>query len=98
MREPNERRDLIRAVQQGGEAVPRAAARLGVPLATAYRWMRLATAARSPTPAPTFVELVAERTAQSALQIRVGVAQIEVRAGFDAHLLREVVEALRCDS
>ena len=69
-----------------------AAVRLGVPVSTAYRWMRRAVAKSPPT--PTFVEVVAERTARSAMQIRIGVAEIEVHAGFDAQLLREVVDAL----
>ena len=73
------------------------AARLGVPASTAYRWMRVADAAE-PAPAmrPTFVEVVPERAEResSAILVRVGVAEIEVRAGFDAWLLREIAEAL----
>lgn len=71
-----------------------AAARLGVPVSTAYRWMRAAAAESSVKPGPTFVEVVAERAEKSKLLVRVGVAEIEVRAGFDAALLREVAEAL----
>jgi transposase-like protein len=37
---PDERRELIRAVRERGEKVVSAAARLRVPKATAYRWMR----------------------------------------------------------
>jgi transposase-like protein len=95
MRKPDERDELIRAVRQRGERVATAAARVGVSMATAYRWIRLAAAA---APAPMFVELVATRAAHSTLQIRVGMAEIEVRAGFDARLLREVVEALGAES
>ena len=101
MREPDERGELIRAVQRG-ETVTSAAAGLGIPLSTAYRWMRV-TAARAraralSAPTATFVEIVAERAAPLTIQIRVGAAEIEVRAGFDARLLREVVVALGGDS
>jgi transposase-like protein len=89
MGKPDERGELIRAVQQRGEAVTAAAARLGVSMSMAYRWIRVA-ASRAP---PTFVELVAERSARSTIQIHVRAAEIEVRAGFDARLLREVVES-----
>ncbi|MEO8699131.1 MAG: hypothetical protein ABI867_03780 [Kofleriaceae bacterium] len=43
---------------------------------------------------PTFVEVVAERVAPSTILVRVGVAEIEVHAGFEARLLRELAEAL----
>lgn len=89
MEMPYERRELVRAVRERGETVVSAAARLRVPMPTAYRWVRLAKS----LPAPAFVEVVPERDARSALVVRVGAAEIEVRAGFDARLLREVVEA-----
>lgn len=91
MWQSDERSELIRAVKQHGEAVTDAAARLGVSVSTAYRWMREVAA---PLPRPTFVELVRERAAASTLLVRVGAAEIEVRTGFDALLLREVAAAL----
>jgi len=95
MREASERSELIRAVKKRGEAVSTVAARLGVPASTAHRWMRVADAAEpAPVMRPTFVEVVAERAEHSTILVRVGVAEIEVRAGFDARLLREVAEAL----
>jgi hypothetical protein len=94
MRNPDERGELIRAVQRG-EAVTTASARLGVPVSTAYRWMRVVASAPPP---PTFVEVVAEREMRSTILVRVGAAEIEVRAGFDARLLREVVDALGSES
>lgn len=94
MREPSERSELIRAVKKRGEAVSTVAARLGVPASTAYRWMRVAGAAESAVMRPTFVEVVAERAERSPILVRVGVAEIEVHAGFDARLLRELAEAL----
>lgn len=94
MHGPNERSELIRAVTKSGEAVPVAAARLGVPLSTAYRWLRIAAAATTRPLTPAFIEVVPERAARSTIVVRVGVAEIEVRTGFDARLLREVAEAL----
>jgi hypothetical protein len=41
-----------------------------------------------------FAEVVAEREVGPTIQVRAGVAEIEVRAGFDAQPLREVVVAL----
>ena len=95
MREPSERSELIRAVKKRGEAVSTVAVRLGVPASTAYRWMRVADAVEpAPVMRPTFVEVVPERAERSTILVRVGVAEIEVHAGFDARLLRELAEAL----
>ena len=84
MRESSERSKLIRAVKKRGEAVSTVAARLGVPASTAYRWMRSATVEPVPMKSPTFVEVVAERAERerSTILVRVGVAEIEVHAGF----------------
>lgn len=98
MRKSDERSELIRAVKQRGEAVSTAAARLRVPVSTAYRWMRGATTESPSMPRPMFVELVAKREVSSTILVRVGVAEIEVQAGFDAQLLREVAEALGGDA
>jgi hypothetical protein len=57
--------------------------------------MRVADVAKAgPEMRPTFVEVVSERAELSTILVRVGVAEIEVRAGFDARLLRELAEAL----
>ena len=98
MREPHERSELIRAVKKSGEAVSTVAARLGVPVSTAYRWMRVAEREVAPTTRPTFVEVVAERAERTTILVRVGVAEIEVHAGFDARLLRELADALGSDA
>ena len=95
MHEAYERSELIRAVTKRGEAVTVVAARLGIPLSTAYRWVRLATAT---TATPMFVEVVPERAARATIVVRVGGVEIEVRAGFDAQLLREVTAALGADA
>lgn len=92
--------ELVRAVTKHREPLTKAASRLSVPVSTACRWVRLrnpdakATAA---TQLPTFVELVpmTTRTHDASLFVRVGAAEVEVRPGFDAALLRAVVEALR---
>jgi transposase-like protein len=97
MRKPGDRGELIRAVQRG-EAVSVVAPRLGVPVSTAYQWMRAAAANALPAPTPAFVEVVAERASRSEIVLRIGAAEIEVRAGFDARLLREVIEALGGES
>ena len=99
MREPSERSELIRAVKKRGEAVSTVAARLGVPASTAYRWIRVADVAEAaPVMRPTFVEVVPERAERSTILVRVGVAEIEVHAGFDARLLRELADALGADT
>lgn len=94
MREPSERSELIQAVKKRGEAVSTVAARLGVPASTAYRWMRVREAEPAAVMRPTFVEVVSDRAERSMILVRVGVAEIEVHAGFDALLLRELAEAL----
>jgi hypothetical protein len=68
---------------------------LGVPVSTAYQWKRAASALAS---SPTFVEVVPERAPSSVIHVRIGAAEIEVRAGFDARLLREVIDALGGES
>jgi hypothetical protein len=93
MRNRSERSELIQAVSRG-ETVRVAAMRRGIPLSTAQRWVRLAAAASSPTPKPRFVEVIVDRTEPATIRVHVGVAELEVRAGFDAQLLRQVAAAL----
>jgi transposase-like protein len=84
---------------------PRAAAvQLGIPEATAYYWLKQARKAASPRtstlvmtpPAQTFARLI--RADTQSLTLRLGAATIELRTGFDAALLREVVAALTEDT
>jgi transposase-like protein len=92
----SKRAELVAAVE-GGEAVPTAADRLGVTRSTAYTWLRVHRSGRgavSTASSPAFIELVAAGSASSSLVVRVGGAEIEVRAGFDEGLLRAVVVAL----
>lgn len=84
-----------------------AAARLGVAPSTAYYWMRSAATTMPERPArrgvpkaralatPRFVRVVPSGAVEAAIAVRVGAAEIQVRRGFDADLLRGVVAALR---
>jgi len=96
--------DLVAA----GTTVSQAAAHLGVKTMTAYSWARSAGARtdaqgrgrkargrKALVPAPTFVRLVRMDDEPAPLTVRVGAVEIEVRAGFDAALLRAVVAALQ---
>ena len=100
----SEHDELLHAVRTQGEPVAVAAARLGVVVSTAYNWVRDAGKAtrvdKAGAPAasarPTFVELVPvpRRPADGPLIVRVGAAEVVVPMGFDAALLRAVVDAL----
>jgi transposase-like protein len=91
--------DLVAA----GATVSQAAAQIGVTTATAYNWARAARARASTKrrdeqallPPPTFVRLVRMDDEPAPLALRVGAVEIDVRAGFDAALLRAVVAALQ---
>ncbi len=92
----SDRVELVAAVKRG-ESVATAARRLWVPMSTAYNWVRKSGdegVALALAPQPTFVELVTRAAPRAAMVVRVGSAEIEVHAGFDARLLREVAEAL----
>jgi len=79
-----------------GEPVPIAARRLGVTVSTAYKWIRLTKAPEQALARaqPTFLELVTSSAGGTTVIVRVGPAEIEVRAGFDRDLLRAVVTTL----
>lgn len=52
-------------------------------------------AAKAAVPSqPTFVRVVPSSTVATALAVRVGAAEIQVRRGFDPELLRAVVAAI----
>jgi transposase-like protein len=87
--EQEDRAELVAAIR-GGESVAAAAKRFGVAASTAYGWLRRAGGVEQ---SPTFLELVTGSSV-SGLVVRVGSAEIEVRAGFDPALLRAVVNAL----
>lgn len=52
------------------------------------------TAVSTEAQKPRFVPLAVSPDAETPLLLRIGPAQIELRPGFDPHLLREVVKAL----
>ena len=90
-----------------GEPATAAAARLGMSVSTAFRWVRGFVGDREvpsdgatarAASRPTFVELVPASGREARLVVRVGGAEIEVEAGFDAVLLRAVVAALAGDA
>jgi len=105
-----QRCELIDLVTEGRATVPEAAARLEVPPSTAYKWLRktsarparagkVVRAARSAAglaaTTSTFLQLVRAGEASPTITVQIGGAAIEVRRGFDAEILRSVVEALR---
>jgi len=106
-----QRCELIDLVTEGRATVPEAAARLEVPHSTAYKWLRKTTtrpagagkaargarrsAAGQAATTSTFVQLVRAGEASPTITVQIGGAAIEVRRGFDAAVLRSVVEALR---
>src|SRR5262245_5288426 len=104
-----QRSALIELVSAGGSTVSEAATRLGVNASTAYQWMkqagegvgrsgaeqREASRRRRQVARPTFVQLVRTGDLDATLVVRVGDAEVAVRRGFDADLLRAVVGALR---
>ena len=107
-----QRSALVHLVTAGRATVSDAAARLGVTASTAYHWMKQAAAEgprrngverRAPSRgkrelvAPTFVQLVRANDLAATITVRVGSAKVQVRRGFDADLLRAVVQALRGD-
>ncbi|HEX4116478.1 MAG TPA: transposase [Solirubrobacteraceae bacterium] len=104
-----QRRALVDLVTDGRATVSEAAARLGVTASTAYLWVKQAAAAaprrrgaekRDPSRSgaqlvpPTFVQLVRDGDVAAPIAVRVGNAEVQVRRGFDADLLRAVVQAL----
>jgi transposase-like protein len=92
-----DRAELLAAVRRG-EPILSAARRLRVRMSTAYRWVRLSGNDDGVAAPPTFLELVTAGTPSRELMVRIGVAEIEVRPGFDPALLRAVVATLGGDA
>ncbi|MBA3844480.1 MAG: transposase [Actinobacteria bacterium] len=105
-----QRSALVDLVRAGRATVSEAAVRAGVTKSTAYGWMQQAAAGRGnrrnaesrggagrtrPMAPPTFVRLVRAGDLVTTVAVRIGGAEIEVRRGFDADLLRAVVQALQ---
>jgi transposase-like protein len=105
-----QRREFIDLVTTERATISEAAARLGVPPSTAYYWARKAVAQPRPTrkatralvPAkapsasrPPFVQLIRASDTGAVIEVRIGRTAIQVQRGFDAELLRAVIELLR---
>ena len=88
----------------GGRAtVAEAARQVGVTASTAYHWLKRTGEAsrrgrRGAAAPPTFVQVVRAAEVAATIAVRVGRAEVQVGRGFDAVLLRAVVEALRGDA
>jgi len=105
-----QRREFIDLVTAGRATISEAAARLGVPPSTAYYWARKAAAQpvrparprgrsyppslRRP-PRRRSCNSSARATTGAVIEVRIGRTAIQVRPGFDAELLRAVIELLR---
>src|SRR5436190_12642754 len=101
-----QRSELVDLVTAGRVTVREAARRLGVTASTAYHWMNQAAGgaprrgvAKQPGPRkgrhhapPTFMQVVRAVDLAATVVVRVGNAEVQVRHGFDADLLRAVVE------
>ena len=87
-----QRRALVALVSSGQARVFEAAERLGVNRASGYAWMREARKASGrrhvDEARPAFARLVPGERAPSAVTVRVGGVEIDVRQGFDEALLR----------
>jgi transposase-like protein len=108
-----QRAELIDLVMTEGSTVAMAAKRLGVTASTAYHWVKQAGAGpparrfaerhglsrrtRPPT-LPAFARLVSTDDLAATIAVGIGGAEIQVRRGFDAELLRAVVVALGGDA
>jgi transposase-like protein len=108
-----QRSALVDLVTTGRATVMEAAGQLGVTASTAYYWIKQAGAGAprrkggAPRALPrrnralvptTFVQVVRARDLAARITVRVGRAEVQVQRGFDAELLRAVVNALPGDA
>jgi hypothetical protein len=90
-----DRQGFFAELERSGESTWKVAQRLGITTTTAYRWV-----GGRRREVPTFVRVVRSRPAveperqADPIIVAVGSARIAVEHGFDAALLRAVVEAL----
>lgn len=85
---------LLELKQLEGLTYDQLSAQSGVPASTLAAWKRKLDREREPRTAE-FVELQVAEHNSLELRLATGVS-IAIRPGFDAHLLRQVVEALAC--
>jgi transposase-like protein len=89
-----DRSRFLTELRRSGDPVHVVAERLGLSVSTAFRWKKDADASAD---APVFARLVREPRLEASLTLDVGGVRVQVRPGFDADLLREVVQALGGD-
>jgi ABC-type amino acid transport substrate-binding protein len=90
--------ERVRRWKASGQTADEYAPGLGFAAGT-LRWWSSRLGRRASTPAAgsprvRMLRVVASTRSSGSLSVRVGAAHVEVRAGFDQALLREVVEAL----
>jgi len=82
-------------VKATGETARVIAERLGVTPSTAYLWLKAEKAPAEKARSPRFARVVRQaEKPRGVLVVQVASVTIHVEAGFDAELLRNVVEAL----
>lgn len=93
----SDKQRYLAELKESGETPWRFARRVGISPGSLYRWMK----ARPALPTPRFARLVREQrsaranlVSPSGVSVRVGEARVEVERGFDAELLRSVIDAL----
>jgi hypothetical protein len=93
-RDESERRDEVARWRASGQSAAAYCASHGMSEQSLRRW-RNEVEGRPSSRAPGFVRIeVARRPPSRVLTLEVGRARVRVEAGFDAELLRDVVEAL----
>lgn len=93
----SDKQRYLAELKESGETPWRFGRRVGISPGTLYRWMQI----RPLQSMPRFARLVREQRSvpvhmvtTSGVVVRVGEARVEVERGFDAELLRAVVDAL----
>ena len=93
----SDKQRYLAELKESGETPWSFGRRIGISPGTLYRWMQL----RPSQPTPRFARLVREQrsapdhmVSTSGVSVRVGEARVEVERGFDAELLRAVIDAL----
>jgi transposase-like protein len=89
-----DRSRFLTELTRSGDRVYVVAERLGISVSTGFRWKKEADASAD---APVFARLVREPPLEASLTLDVGGARLHIGPGFDADLLRAVVQALRGD-
>ena len=95
--------ERVREWRAGGQSAPEYAQGRGFEASTLRWWASrldrgvLPASPAKPKPRVRMVRVVPTGSTADALTVRIGAARVEVRAGFDPGLLRELVSALGSD-